>query len=548
MFLGMIQSGSIESYDHGVDMEMKTQTKFFGCLFLLSVMLSACDAADPQLPPKETAQSVDAAGPQPTKVDSDPFTATPAPAHSPLPNLTEAPATSQISPLVPVLERKVTETLIYTFESGIPKSLHFSPDEQHFAFVVGTEDGDFVIVDGEEQQLYEEVPGHTLEFSPDSQRLVYQVEAGDKEFYVVDGVEQKPYDFVSSYTFFSPDSQHFAYDADEGDENFIVVDGVEQKLPGGSYSSPLFSPDSQHLAHAGYNDETGSFIVRDGVEGKAYEHVGASWFSVCLFSPDSQHLAYKATENGAEFIVLDGYEHQGYTEVGSPHFSPDSQHLAYWAQDAGKEFFVLDETEQPPYDEVLSYTFTFSPDSQHTAYWASSDDEYFVVLDGQEGRPWRNLDLHIDYFIFADWTPPTFSPDSQRLAYDVIGEKIMAVEHGAKENEYDASARPVFSPDSRHIAYLAIKGDQGFVVIDESEGEPYDDLSPQFFFSPDSRYLAYIAWKNDQVFVVVNGHEGKAYDEIYRNAVIFDEPDKLHYYVIQGNALYRVEEELSSQE
>ena len=56
---------------------------------------------------------------------------------------------------------------------------------------------------------------------------------------------------------------------------------------------------------------------------------------------------------------------------------------------------------------------------------------------------------------------------------------------------------PVFSPDSTRAAYEALSGGNCFVVVDEEEGRPYDNLLPGgriVFDSSDSRH--YPAQKN----------------------------------------------------
>ena len=87
-------------------------------------------------------------------------------------------------------------------------------------------------------------------------------------------------------------------------------------------------------------------------------------------------------------------------------------------------------------------------------------------MDGEEGKEYDGvLDL-------------VFSPDSKRFAYVVAvrGGKMFAVVDGVEGKEYDGIGigSPTFSPDSERVAYLAVRGGKGFVVVDGEEGKEYD--------------------------------------------------------------------------
>ncbi|MDD5543125.1 MAG: hypothetical protein PHX83_08110, partial [Acidobacteriia bacterium] len=65
-----------------------------------------------------------------------------------------------------------------------------------------------------------------------------------------------------------------------------------------------------------------------------------------------------------------------------------------------------------------------------------------------------------------------------------------------------------FSPNGRRLAFIASakEGKQQAVVVDETEGKPYDSiLEGTLAFSPDSAHLAYIAQTSGKQFLIVDG-------------------------------------------
>ena len=80
------------------------------------------------------------------------------------------------------------------------------------------------------------------------------------------------------------------------------------------------------------------------------------------------------------------------------------------------------------------------------------------------------------------------------------------------------------------------------------EGKKYDAiLERSLSFSPDSKRVAYIAEDGGKQFVVVDGMEGKRYDIFFPQSggsVGFDSPDSFHYFALEGNTVYLVEERI----
>jgi Tol biopolymer transport system component len=193
-------------------------------------------------------------------------------------------------------------------------SIVFSPNSKRVAYSlwkVGL-DRRFMVVDGIREKEYKDV-GLTPVFSPDSKHIAYGARKSDtgsfKSFIVLDGKEQNLYDDVDfDEIVFSPDSKRLAYKASAERKWFVVVDGKEEKR----YDEVwwiCFSPDSKRLAYRACADEN-DLVVVDGDEGKRYE---AAVFPV--FSPDSKGVAYLAKRGDKWFVVVNGKEGKQYHDI-----------------------------------------------------------------------------------------------------------------------------------------------------------------------------------------------------------------------------------------
>ena len=81
-----------------------------------------------------------------------------------------------------------------------------------------------VVIDGQQDKLYDIINGPSLAFSPDSRRVAYLARDGEHWVAIIDGQESKPYDDARGLLF-SPDSFHAAYVANIDGNAVLMVDG-----------------------------------------------------------------------------------------------------------------------------------------------------------------------------------------------------------------------------------------------------------------------------------------------------------------------------------
>ena len=369
-----------------------------------------------------------------------------------------------------------------------------------------------------------------------------------KRFVVVDGKEGKLYDQISENDFnFIADGKQFSYMARndhkweivivENDEEISIYE--EENKPGDF--SLINSPDGKRLAYRVRLSTNSHIVVVDDQEYGPYDSVSMR----SRFSADSKKLVFGAQLGDEAFVVIEGKEDKHFIGTifpGSIVISPDSQNIAYVAnRRARKDIYVILDNDEivkarndvnlvvnglegKPYHRIGP--LVFSPNSQQLVYDAESDkpQQHVMVVSGKDKRVIGGKDTR---FIFAkeekeyttyDGVQPVFSPDSQRLAYGIQGRhpsiNSMAVVDRL-EFVYDGFAKislPIFSPDSKHVAYAVSNLVDGeFVVFDGVEGKKYDKILkrgiwPDFnfiTFSPDSKYLSYNALDGNQSWYVV---------------------------------------------
>jgi WD40 repeat protein len=444
--------------------------------------------------------------------------------------------------------------------------LIFSADSKHIAYAARNGEDYYMVVDGEEKGPYEEVYySNIVEFSPDSDCLAYAIKREEKLYVIVDEKEYGPYDDVSfgissnffNDSIFSSDGSIFAFGARSGDKYFAVINGNE----GTEYDAlhaMVISKTGKKIAYIASTENT-TFMVIDGKEGEVYDEL-----SRAVFSPDESRVAYIASRGNDHFVVLDGQEGKNYRDIGQIlAFSPDSKNIVYSTIADNSIYMVVNEQETGPFFQIDKPVF--SPDGSHIAYTAQDLNGWMVVVDDEKGEYYH--DITIDSVVF--------SPDSSRIAYvaqTVSGEELkesgeqlteaetsydrfVVVTDGEAGKEYRGIGMNslTFSPDSTKVVYAGFTPDrEAFIVLNDKEIGPYDDIgniTP--LFNPDGSMLIYTVQLENEMFVVVNGTAGKPYDGILNmngGNIIMDSANSFHYIGVANNKVYVVDETVSFKE
>ena len=251
--------------------------------------------------------------------------------------------------------------------------LYFSEDGRKYAYEAISEKKWFAVFNGTKTEAYDDIG--LYDFSPDHD--IYTGTRNAQEAIVWHNKKHKKYDRLR-IPVLSADGKSLAYAAKSNGQYFLVVNQREF----GPYrlaDFPTFSPDSKRIASVVGPSLTKGFILLDGQPWTQYNALGPP-----TFSPDSRRLAYSAlTSDGRKnFMVVDKVKQSSFEKVHFPYWSPDSQTLAYAASDQGQEFVVINGKVGKRYDEILGLgTLHFSPDSRHIGYTARKGNEIWWVVD-----------------------------------------------------------------------------------------------------------------------------------------------------------------------
>jgi len=174
---------------------------------------------------------------------------------------------------------------------------------------------------------------------------------------------------------------------------------------------------------------------------------------------------------------------------------------------------------------VAPDSLVVSPDSSRLVFAAKAgettpeDKGIFLNPKGTDprndsARPVLNpIRLYIDdkpTIPFDLMTGAVFSPDSKRLAFAGTHDKLWQLVLDGKSLLQDADNVPAapfaFSPDSVHAAWVAEKGGQVLVTVDQQQWPPIDGGGMGMLtFSPDSRHLAAVLHTRGTWILYVDG-------------------------------------------
>ena len=224
--------------------------------------------------------------------------------------------------------------------------------------------------------------------------------------------------------------------------------------------------------------------------------------------------------------------------------SPDRERTAYIVGGSGRgtsNFVVVDDIQSKIYTGGLhgnADCFKFSPDSQHFVYYVEEVDKWdpvkktypdrkYIVFDGTEIKKYESIDPH----------SLIFSPDSQHFSYEAYqSESAWMIIDEKEEGPYDEIWGLTFSSDSQHYTYIAKKEGKWFAIYDGKKSKGYSKVY-HTTFSPDSQHLAYLADEKkdekEELFLIIDGQEFKNYRHF--SSPVFS-PDSQHVasYVSDG--------------
>ena len=377
---------------------------------------------------------------------------------------------------------------------GTIGGLIYSPDGKSVAFSMQKDGKSYIARDGVTGAPYDSV--NPPLYSPNGKSLAYVARKNGFDVIVKDGVESSPYDSISALTY-SPDSKRFAFEAMSHGKWMVVVDEREGKEYSEIDMGIVFSPDNSGFFAYSAVDGQKHFIVRNGVEGKAYETSDSrAYIDAPIYSPDAKNIAYtvpaSASPTKKALLVKDGIEtNTKYDAINQIAYSPSGSGFTFVGQTGDTCYVVRDGVESSAYDAApFSCDFTYSPDGKSLAFQGKKGSKWDVVKDGVASKSYDSI-LQLVY-----------SPDGKSFAFGGYkGGSEVVVKDGVEMTGYDNAAFPVYSPDSKSFTFQASRNSKWFVVKDGAESALYDSTNDPAY-SSDSSSLSFEGERDGKRYIV----------------------------------------------
>lgn len=386
-----------------------------------------------------------------------------------------------------------------------------------------------------------ELPPYTMESKEvrvsDDMRHVAWVD-GEKEgqkWVVVNGTPGKRYDDVKGYSMrFSSQGETFCFQAELGDKEIPVCNGVDGALFK-DIETLTMSPDGGHILVAGEVAQDVSRVFLDGVQIRET----SARVSKGILAVDGTAAWIESgrdPQTGAEFshiVTSKGLEGPKYSAIYSdPVFTRNRAELYYIAaKEDGERFLVRNEEELKP-TMGSGYEFTVTPDSASYAYVAPCGQSVeCLIVNGKIGPEYSDI-----------WSKPVFNADGTRYAY--VGKKGDESFLVVDESEFNHGYGPVkaimgltFSPDGQRWAAAFRLTDEEYIVLADGKEIGRGSGSPRkIVFSPDGSRIAWLEKQKKSWRAYLDGKAGPEVREIYDDDPPQFSPDGRHliYFYIDG--------------
>lgn len=288
---------------------------------------------------------------------------------------------------------------------------------------------------------------------------------------------------------------------------------AENELPhipqtGTGYAQSLTADQKKDLYYIDFNQYgTGvAYIANVGdqvhvvLNGKPLKmHTGAD-IAALKVSPDGKRVAYGTVQDKKWFVVLDGIESGPYDEIGPPVFSPNSKHVAFEARKGDNWNIVVDNT-----------ISTSAPSYFDKPLFSADSSKLMIIENTAEDQRKRYVvsSLKLDSLtdLSANAQPCVVCENKRRIA--VVGEEqgknfvtefsLEAPAERTKGPLYDSIRHLSLSADGSAVAYIAKRGNESFIVLNDKEERLPDGEIP---------WPPVIRPGNKGVGVIIAGKEG----------------------------------------
>jgi WD40 repeat protein len=245
-----------------------------------------------------------------------------------------------------------------------------------------------------------------------------------------------------------------------------------------------------------------------------------------VFTNDMRKVACCVRDGKKQRVLVNGFKGNAYDSVCNPVFSPDGNSFMYRAlQDKHWLWITADDKEFKTEKNDSIIFVRYSPNNRDIAYVAASDKGLAMVFNGTRSRLYDHID---DNSI-------VFSKDGKKIYYTaVLKNKMFIVADNREGIPYDQVGFPVLSSDDNRLAYWAINGKNYYVVVDGKISKPYERAGPVIFGNGGKHY-AFTAMLDGKHIVVFDGVQSEKY--IFVHTLLFSPDGNRLAYALEATEL-----------
>jgi len=224
------------------------------------------------------------------------------------------------------------------------------------------------------------------------------------------------------------------------------------------------------------------------------------------FTADMRKIACCVRNGKKQQVLVNEYKGNLYDSVCNPVFSPDGKSFIYKARKADQWLWITNDNKElkAGKDATISYV-VYSPNNRDLAYISTTEKGLTLVFNGIKSRLYNDI----------DYNSIVFSKDGKKIYYTAsLNNKKFIVEDNKEGLPFDDVGFPVLSSDDKRLAYRAMNGINSYAVVDGKISPPYEKTGA-IIFSNEGKHYAFQAMLNGKHIVVLDGKPSEKYEFVH---------------------------------